>query len=55
MYLLVHARILEWVTIASPRGTSQPGIEYSSPASAALEGRFFTAEPLGRFQRFFFS
>ena len=47
MYLLVHARILEWVTISSPRGPCQPEIEYSSTASAALAGGFFTAEPWG--------
>ena len=47
MYLLVHARILEWVTISSPRGPCQPEIEYSSPTSAALAGGFFTAEPWG--------
>ena len=34
-----QARTLEWVAIASSRGSSQPG---TKPASPALAGRFFT-------------
>ena len=41
------ARILEWVSISSSRDVPDPRIEPTSPASLALAGRFFTAEPLG--------
>ena len=37
------ARILEWVTISSSRGSSQARIELLSPA---LAGGFFTTTPL---------
>ena len=32
---ILQARILEWVTISSFRGSSQPGIEPTSPALQA--------------------
>ena len=41
---ILQARILEWVAIASSRGSSNPGIEL---ASSALAGGFFTTEPPG--------
>ena len=34
-----------WVALPSPRGSSDPGIE---PTSPTLAGRFFTAEPPGK-------
>jgi len=37
-----QARILEWVAISSYRGFSGPGIEPTSPASAAMAGKLFT-------------
>jgi len=42
-----QARILEWVAISSSKGSSQSGIETTSPA---LAGRFFflTTEPPGK-------
>ena len=43
-----HARILEWVAISTPGDLPDPGIEPMSFASAALAGRFFTTEPLGK-------
>ena len=33
--------------MSSSRGSSDPGIKFESPASPALAGGFFTAEPLG--------
>ena len=45
---IFQARKLVWVTISSSRGSSQPGIEPTSPESAALAGRFFTTEPHGK-------
>ena len=38
----LEARILEWVAIPFPRGSSQPGTESPSLRSLALAGRFFT-------------
>ena len=35
---ILQARILEWVTISSSRGTSPPGIEPKSPVSPASPG-----------------
>ena len=32
---ILQARILGWVAISSSRGSSQPGIEFTSPARAA--------------------
>ena len=43
-----QARILEWVAIPFPRGSSRPGI---TPASPALPSRYFTAKPLGNRSR----
>ena len=40
-----QARILEWVAMPSSRGSSDPGIE---PTSPALVGGFFTTKPTGR-------
>ena len=45
---ILQARILEWVAMPSSRGSSQPKDEPTSPASPALAGRFFTAEPPGK-------
>ena len=39
---IFQARILEWVTISTSRGSSHPGIEPTSLVSAALACRFFT-------------
>ena len=39
---IFEARILEWVAIPYPRGSSQPGTESPSLRSLALAGRFFT-------------
>ena len=44
---ILQARILEWVAISCSRGSSDPGIEPSSPASPALAGRFFATKPPG--------
>ena len=43
-----QARILEWVTTASPRDLPGPGLEPSSLVSSVLAGRFFTTEPPGK-------
>ena len=40
-----QARILEWVAISFSRGSSQPGIE---PTSPALAGGFSITEPPGK-------
>ena len=40
-----QARILEWVAISFSRGSSQPEIEPTTPASPALAGGFFTMAP----------
>ena len=45
---IFHAEILEWLSISFYRGFSQPRIKPVSPASPALAGRFFTAEPPGK-------
>ena len=44
---ILQARILkwEWSPFPSPGDLPDPGTE---PASSALAGRFFTAEPLGK-------
>ena len=42
---ILQARILEWVAISSPGALPDSGIE---PASPALAGRFFSAEPPGK-------
>ena len=41
-YGILQARILEWVSMPSSRGYSQPGIEFMSLTSPALAGGFFT-------------
>ena len=48
-----QARILEWVAISFSRGSSSPSLTLPDlpgfePASLALTGRFFTAEPPGK-------
>ena len=40
-----QARILEWVAMSFSRGSSQPEIEPTTPASPALAGGFFTMAP----------
>jgi len=42
-----QARILEWVAISYPRGSSQPRDGTLSLVSPALAGGFFTTEPSG--------
>ena len=42
---IFQARVLEWVAISFSRDPD-PGMEPVSPASPALAGGFFTAEPL---------
>ena len=39
---ILQARILEWVTMPSSSGSSQPRIEAASLTSPALAGRFFS-------------
>ena len=39
---ILQARILEWVAISYPRGSSNPGIKPGSLASPVLAGRFLT-------------
>ena len=39
---------MQWAVISSSRDFPDPGIEPMSPASPALAGGFFTAEPPGR-------
>ena len=47
---ILQARILEWGAISSSRGSSQPRDRtHGFPASPALAGGFFTAEPPGKF------
>ena len=45
---IFQVRILELVAIFYSRGSSQPRIKLTSPASLALAGRFFTTEPPGK-------
>ena len=42
---ILQARMLEWIAISSPVGSSWPRIE---PVSPALASRFFTTEPPGK-------
>ena len=48
VYGIFQPRILEWVTISSSRGSSDPGIESVSCKSFALADRFFTTVPPGK-------
>ena len=43
---IILERILEWVAISFPRGSSQQGIE---PMSPVLADGFFTTEPPGKY------
>ena len=45
---IFQARILECVAISPSRDLPNPGIKPMSPASPALAGEFFTAEPPGQ-------
>ena len=45
---IFHVRILEWVAISSSRASYSPRVQPMSPASSALSGGFFTAEPPGK-------
>ena len=47
VFVIILARILEWIAISSSRGSSQLEIESMIPAASALAGRFFTTEPPG--------
>ena len=38
---ILQARILEWVTMTSPRDLPNPGIEPTSPPSLALQAGFY--------------
>ena len=40
-----QARILEWIAISFPRGSSQPGDGTRISSSPTLAGGFFTTEP----------
>ena len=42
VHRILQARILEWVAMCCPRGSSWPGLEPTSFMSPALAGRFFT-------------
>ena len=44
---ILQARMLEWVTMPSSRGSSRPRDQTPSPVSPALAGSFFTTEPPG--------
>ena len=50
---ILQARTLEWVAMPSCSVSSDPGIKLVSPATPALAGKFFTAEPLGRPHAYF--
>ena len=43
---ILQARILEWVAISSPRGSSRPGDR--THASSCIAGRFFITAPPGK-------
>ena len=45
---ILQMRILEWVTIPFPRGSSQPGIEPVFPAPPALADGFLPLVPPGK-------
>ena len=42
------ARILKWVAISSPRGSSQPRDQTHVSCVSCTEGRFFISEPPGK-------
>ena len=44
---IFHARILEWVAMPSPRGSSQPRDQSCNSCVSCIAGGFFTSEPLG--------
>ena len=44
---ILQTRILEWVSMSSSRGSSQPKDWNTSLGSSCIVGVFFTAEPLG--------
>ena len=44
---IFQARILEWITISSSKGSSCPGIKPVCPSSSALQMYSLTTEPLG--------
>ena len=48
VYGILQARILEWVTISSSRGSSQPRDQSASPVSPALQVDFLPAESSGK-------
>ena len=48
VYVILQARILEWVIISSSNDLQGPGIKLVFPASPALAGEFFTAELAGK-------
>ena len=43
-----QARMLEWVAVSFPRGSSQPRDQTCVSWVSALAGGFFTTEPLGK-------
>ena len=45
---ILQARILEWVVMPSPRGSSQPRDRTQVSCVFHIRGRFFTTEPLGK-------
>ena len=42
---MIELTVLQWVAISFSRGSSEPGIE---PTSPTLAGGFFTTEPPGK-------
>ena len=48
VYGIFQAWLLKQVAISSSRGSPSSGMELVSPVSAALAGRFFTTELLGK-------
>ena len=48
VYGILQARILEWVAMASSRGSFRPRDQTCVSCVSCIAGRFFTAEPLGK-------
>ena len=47
---ILQAKILEWVSMPSSRGSSPPRDRTTSLVSPALAGRFFTSVPPGKLE-----
>ena len=50
VHRILQARILEWVTMPTSRGSSQSRDPTHIFCGSCIAGRFFTAEPLGKTQ-----